>query len=124
MRMDGADWLRTQLSAFNCSSCGRSYRPSQIRVLAQREELFFVKLSCRGCGTHSVAIVTIQVDESDTPQLDAGDLQEPIEQASDMESPVNGEYLLEIHEFLRDFDGDFHGLFADRDRWSGSSGGT
>jgi hypothetical protein len=121
--MDGADWLRTQLSAFSCSSCGRSYRPSQIRVLAQREELFFVKLSCRGCGTHSVAIVTIQVDEGEPAQLDAGDLQEPLEHAPDGDSAVTGEYLLEMHDFLRGFDGDFRGLFGDRGR-SGRSKGT
>jgi hypothetical protein len=122
--MDGSDWLRTQLSAFSCSSCGRSYRPSQIRVLAQREELFFVKLSCRGCGTHSVAIVTIQVDESETPQLDAGDLQETIEPGGDGGALVTGEDVLAMHEFLREFDGDFRELFRDSGRAPGSTTGT
>jgi hypothetical protein len=111
--MDGADWLRTQLSTFNCSACGRGYRPSQIRVLAQRDALFFVKLSCRACGTHSVAIVTVEVDESETPQLNAGELRPALEHASDTESPVSGDYLLEIHQFLQEFDGDFRGLFRE-----------
>ena len=40
--MEGAEWLRTQLTSFSCSSCGRAYRSSHIRVVAQRDELFFV----------------------------------------------------------------------------------
>ena len=122
--MEGADWLRTQLSEFSCSACGRSYRPNQIRVLAQREELFFVKLSCRGCGTHSVAIVTIQVDDSEHPQLNAGELQPALERADDTESAVSGDYLLEMHAFLREFDGDFRRLFRDSRGSQGVSGGT
>ena len=122
--MESADWLRTQLSEFSCSACGRSYRPNQIRVLAQREELFFVKLSCRGCGTHSVAIVTIQVDESDRPQLNAGELEPALERAENTETAVSGDYLLEMHAFLRGFDGDFRSLFRDSRGSQGVSGGT
>ncbi len=106
--MEGADWIRTQLSGFSCSACGRPYRPSQIRVLAQREELFFVRLSCRGCGSHSVAIVTVQVDETDS-SVGVGELEE-IEQGA---RPVTADDVLEMHEFLRGFDGDFRSLFGD-----------
>jgi hypothetical protein len=120
--MDGSDWLRTQLSAVSCSACGRSYRPNQIRVLAQREELFFVRLSCRGCGTQSVAIVTIHVDEGDTARLDAGELDETLDQPR--EPAVSGDDVLEMHAFLRNFDGDFQGLFGDPRRSPDRSGGT
>jgi hypothetical protein len=121
--MEGADWLRTQLSAFSCSTCGRSYRPSQIRVLAQREGLFFVRLLCRGCGTESVAIVTVQIDETESAHLDAGELEETLEQAPG-EPPVSGDDVLAMHTFLRDFDGDFQGLFEDYRGSPGRSAGT
>jgi hypothetical protein len=121
--MEGSDWLRTQLSAFSCSACGRSYRPNQIRVLAQREGLFFVRLSCRGCGTDSVAIVTVQIDETESAQLDAGELQETIDQPPG-EPAVSGDDLLEMHAFLRNFDGDFQELFSDHRGSPGRSAGT
>lgn len=116
--MEGADWIRTQLSGFNCSACGRPYRPSQIRVLAQREELFFVRLSCRGCGSHSVAIVTVQVDDSDSSTLEVGEL-EKVEQGG---QPVTADDVLEMHAFLRDFDGDFRSLFDERRKTPGPGG--
>jgi hypothetical protein len=109
--MEGADWLRTQLTSFGCGSCGRPYRSRGIRILAQRDDLFFVDLTCRSCGAGAVAIVTIEI-EGDEVQLDAPDLEPALEVAAGAgaEAVAPGD-VLEMHEFLRDFDGDFHALF-------------
>ena len=123
MPVEGADWLRTQLTAFSCAACGRSYRASHIRVLAQREELFFVRLSCRECGAHSVAIVTIQVDDSEPAEIEVGELRETLEPAPDLDGPlVTSDDQLAMHEFLRGFDGDFRGLFGERGDRNGAAG--
>jgi hypothetical protein len=114
--MDGAEWLRAQLTSFSCTACGRGYTSSNIRVLAQREELFFVDLSCRGCGAQAVAIVTVQIDDAE-PHLDVGDLAAEIEDDGDEGPPaVGAEDILDMHDFLRGFDGDFHGLFGSGQR--------
>jgi hypothetical protein len=115
--MEGADWLRTQLTSFSCSTCGRAYRSSHIRVVAQRDELFFVDLSCRRCGAESLAIVTVESD-GDGPgsRLDVGDLVEAaaiINEAPEDDGPaVSVDDLLEMHDFLGRFDGDFRDLFG------------
>jgi len=44
--MDSPDWLRTQLTSFTCPACGRRYRGSRIKLLAERDGLFFVDLDC------------------------------------------------------------------------------
>jgi hypothetical protein len=111
--MQGADWLRNQLTSFSCSSCGRAYRSSHIRVVAQRDELFFVDLACKRCGAESLAIVTVAGDD-----LDVGDLADAAaslsEAAPDVLAPVvSGDDLLAMHEFLGRFDGDFQRLFRD-----------
>ena len=115
--MEGADWLRTQLTSFSCSACGRAYRSSHIRIVAQRDELFFVDLRCRRCGSESLAIVTVETD-SDGPgsRLDVGDLVDAaaaINAADDADGPpVSVEDLLQMHDFLGRFDGDFQELFG------------
>jgi hypothetical protein len=109
--MDGADWLRTQLTAFGCASCGRPYRPRGIRILAQRDDLFFVDLTCRDCGAGAVAIVTIEI-EGDEAQLDAPELVPAVESVNDPDAPaVSTDDVLTMHEFLATFDGDFQALF-------------
>ena len=108
--MEGADWLRTQLTSFGCGSCGRPYRSRGIRILAQRDDLYFVDLTCRSCGAGAVAIVTIEV-EGHEALLDAPELEPATEGAVDAVEPIAPDDVLAMHEFLRDFDGDFHALF-------------
>ncbi len=120
--MEGTEWLRTQLADFACGACGRSYRTSRISVLAQREDLFFVDLACRSCGAEAVAIVTVHVDEDESAHLDAGDLPRAEADLVDEAAPVDSDDILEMHEFLRDFDGDFRALFGASD--AGDASGT
>src|SRR5687767_12942876 len=72
--MDGPDWLRTQLTSFTCPACGRRYRGSKVKLLAEREGLFFVDLDCARCGSHTVAIVTVEIDDSQAMITDISDL--------------------------------------------------
>jgi len=108
--MEGADWLRTQLTSFACGSCGRPYRSRGIRILAQRDDLYFVDLSCRDCGAGAIAIVTIEI-EGEEVQLDAPELELVPDTAQVGAPPVAADDVLAMHEFLRDFDGDFEKLF-------------
>ena len=71
--MDAADWLRTELASFGCAACGQAYGQERIRVLAERDGLFFVDLACAQCGSQAMAIVTIQV-EGGSRTLEAGEL--------------------------------------------------
>jgi transcription elongation factor Elf1 len=87
--MDSPDWLRTQLTSFTCPACGRRYRGSRIKLLAERDGLFFVDLDCSRCGSHTVAIVTVELDEAELSIIDASD----IELAVDLEPEHLGEEL-------------------------------
>jgi hypothetical protein len=117
--MDGADWLRTQLTSFGCATCGRAYSPGRIRILAQREELFFVDMGCEMCGAQAVAVVTIQLDEADDPYAETGDLEMAGAQRNETLDvslpPVGADDLLDMSRFLARFDGDFQSLFRDPD---------
>ena len=118
--MDSPEWLRTQLTSFTCPACGRRYRGSRIRLLAERDGLYFVDLDCSRCGSHTVAIVTVEIDDAEMAIIDASD----IELAVDAEPEHLGEELpagaalvtaddvLDMHEFLERFEGDMRDLLA------------
>ena len=57
--MDAESWLANELASFGCAACGQAYGEGHIRLIAQREELFFVDLTCDHCGSQAVAIVTM-----------------------------------------------------------------
>ncbi len=104
--MDGADWLRTQLTSFGCAACGAPYEPGRIRLLAQRDGLFFVDLACVACASRAVAIVTVESDDQDEPRAEAGDLERlPTITQSPYGLPVSVDDVLDMHRFLAQFEG-------------------
>jgi hypothetical protein len=120
--MDGPDWLRTQLTSFTCPACGRRYRGSKIRLLAERDGLFFVDLDCARCGSHTVAIVTVEIDDSQALITDISDLNlstDAMPEHLGEELPaaaalVTADDVLEMHEYLEGFSGDVTRLLGGR----------
>ena len=112
--MDAESWLTSELASFGCAACGEAYGQGHIRLIAQREELYFVDLSCDHCGSQAVAIVTIQVD-GETARLEGGEL---VRAEGSVESPapdgpaVSADDVLDAHAILDDFEGDVHQLIA------------
>ncbi len=114
--MDGAEWLRGQLSAFGCAACGRTYVTDHIRVLAQREDLYFVDLACQMCGSEAVAIVTLHESDDDETAIEVGELADQAmtsdaRGAASIGPAVEPDDVLDMHAFLGSFDGDFKALF-------------
>jgi hypothetical protein len=112
--MDAESWLTSELASFGCAACGQAYGQDHIRLIAQREELYFVDLSCKHCGSQAVAIVTIQVD-GESAWLEGGELVRADEGEHDAawaRPPVDADDVLDAHELLADFEGDVHQLIA------------
>ena len=112
--MDAESWLTSELASFGCAACGQPYGQGHIELIAQREELFFVDLSCDHCGSQAVAIVTIQVD-GETARLEGGELVRA--ESADPDAvpdgpPISANDVLDAHHLLEDFRGDVHQLIA------------
>lgn len=112
--MDAESWLTSELASFGCAACGQAYGEGHIRLIAQREELFFVDLSCDHCGSQAVAIVTIQID-GEAATLEGGELvrvEGQDREALTERAPVSADDVLDVHELLDGFEGDVHTLMA------------
>jgi hypothetical protein len=107
MPMDGSEWLKTQLTSFGCAACGQAYESGRIRLLAERDGLYFVDLGCSHCGTQAVAIVTIQTDADDEPHIDAGEHStvELFHEAEPEADPISADDVLSVHQLLDGFAG-------------------
>ena len=118
--MDGADWLRTQLTSFGCAACGRAYAPEGIRMLAERDGLFFVDLACLMCGSQATAIVTIELDDAAAPRADVPDLEPAVTADVRHGAPVDLDDVLDVHQLLSTYDGDLTGLLRRLDGVQGT----
>ena len=119
--MDGPEWLRDQLTSFTCPACRRRYRGAGIRLLAERDGLFFVDLDCGGCGSRSVAIVTIGSDDAEAAiaEIPLVDETAELEPRPSGTTPVSADEVLEMHQFLAGFRGDVDALFQAASRQAG-----
>ena len=114
--MDAERWLTSELASFGCAACGQAYGEGHIRLIAQRDDLFFVDLSCHHCGSQAVAIVTIQI-EGDSATIETGELVpaeqlEPPGDAVPSAPPITADDVLDVHELLEGFQGDALQLIA------------
>ena len=108
-----ADWLQEQRESFTCPACSAPYRGSAMRLLAERDGLYFLDLDCQGCGSQTVAIVTVELDDAEASIADLSIIPQRLPPA-DMAAPgaavVSADDVLEMHEFLTKFDGNINHL--------------
>jgi hypothetical protein len=114
MPMDGSEWLKTQLTSFGCAACGQPYERARIRLLAERDGLYFVDLGCSHCGTQAVAIVTIATEDEEELRIDAGEHATIASLAIDERDagPITADDVLAVHELLEGFHGGVDSLLA------------
>ena len=117
--MDGADWLRAQLTSFGCAACGLAYGEHGIRVLAERDGLFFVDLACDMCGSSATAIVTVALDDELGAQVIDPELV-PAVAASGAPAPLSLDDVLDVHQVLSAWQGDLVGLLRHLDGAEGT----
>jgi len=105
------DLVKRLMSTLKCGVCSQRYEAANIRVLGNREELWFLSVYCAGCK--SQGLVAAVVKEGKGTEVITDLTPQELEQFS-REATVGSNDLLDLHTFLKDFDGDFQRLFIGR----------
>ena len=99
------------MSTIKCGVCGERYEATNINVLGYRDDVWFLNVACSACQSRALVAATIKEGKS---SKDITDLTEPEATESAKASTISGDDLLDLHSFLRDFDGDFARLFSQK----------
>jgi hypothetical protein len=99
--------IKKVLSTIRCGVCGQYYQSSNIEVLAQRGEMWFLSLFCPVCASRSLVAAIIK--ENDVPEI-ITDLSEAEYAKFSQGDAVMADDVLDIHESLKDFHGDISEL--------------
>ncbi len=129
--MDGQERIiRKLFTEKKCHHCGRGYDPAELLVLARRSDVWMVMVSCTDCeqkdtfvvkfppqlqGRRHVTSYRISKPPAETP-LPAEAAEPPPTQPAMPETqpqPVSADDVLNMHLFLKHFDGDFQRLFSE-----------
>jgi hypothetical protein len=63
--MDPRDDLDSLAGGVDCAACGEFVPTDRIRILAQRDDIVFVEVTCPACRSDSLGIVIAEDDEND-----------------------------------------------------------
>jgi len=104
---DQRELLKHLLASIPCAVCDQPYKSNDIEVVDHHEEIWIVAVKCGHCGTKGLVFAMITEEK---PEV-VSDLI-PQEWARFKKMPqIDADDLLDVHEFLQDFDGDFVSLF-------------
>jgi hypothetical protein len=93
--MDPSDHLRALRDGVRCTVCEGPVPPERIRLLAWRDDLAFLEVSCDACRSTSLGFA---IGPS----------------ARGAAGPITSDDVLDAHLFLATWRGDLVGLFGDR----------
>jgi hypothetical protein len=122
MDSDNNDVRRGVLAVLeDCSQCHTPYRLDDARVVGQTGNLWVLAIRCSHCASQAFVAAVVGDDDIDVDSAlsallgnELGDLSEVV--AEYTTEPVTVDDVLDMHEFLDSFDGDFHRLFGRRAR--------
>jgi len=102
--------LRQLLSTHRCTNCRQRFRRDGFSFVARQEKLWVVSARCSHCHTQQMFWVSLKSGVQTHP----GEVTPSERKRLEALPPVSSDDVLDMHEFLGCFDGDFAELFAKR----------
>jgi hypothetical protein len=101
--------VKQMMTSVKCTSCGQKYQAQDIQILGCHQHLYFIQASCSACHTRYqiTAVLKFGPNQEVTSDLTTTEMAE----FQNSGSP-NADDVLDMHSYLKHFDGDFAALFG------------
>ncbi|MDZ4248221.1 MAG: hypothetical protein U1D32_03040, partial [Patescibacteria group bacterium] len=109
--------IKNVQTMMRCPSCGAHYTENHIHFLGQLDMAALIQLDCESCGLPVMATIVVSGKEQQTPKL-LSDVSKEDLKGKHVKDPVTSDHVVDTHQFLKEFDGNFEKAFA-----GGGSGG-
>ena len=103
-------FIKRVVATIKCGVCGERYEGENVKVLGHHNDLWFLSVFCPACGGQGLVAAEIREGELPQPIIDLSETEQVKFRSL---GPVSSDELLDIHGFLKDFDGDFSCLFSE-----------
>jgi len=100
-----------------CGACQRVYAITDFAIIGHREHLWMLAVQCPGCQHQGFITAVVEghgMEERHTPRASRAEFFTEETARIVPQDPVTVDDLLDLHDFLDEFNGDFAGLFARR----------
>jgi len=99
--------LRHLVASIPCAVCQHHYEADDVRIVDRRNDIWIVAVRCNHCGSKGLVLAMVREERTEV----VSDLT-PEEWTRFQEMPqIDADDVLDVHEFLKDFEGDLVSLF-------------
>ncbi len=103
--------IKRLMTSIKCGVCGQCYEADNIHVLGHQEDLWFLGAVCSAC--HTQCLVAAVIKEDRVPEVITDLTEAELDRFKNV-GRITADDVLDMHNFLRDFDGYLSQLFSHR----------
>ena len=103
--------IKRLMASIKCGVCGQHYQADNVDILGHEEDLWFLAAVCSAC--HTQCLVAAVITEDRVPEV-ISDLTAVELDRLRNRGLVTADEVLDMHNFLKGFDGDFSRLFSQK----------
>ena len=100
--------IKKVMASIKCGVCGEHYEVDNINVLGHEEDVWFLSVFCPAC--HARCLVAAVIEEHRVPQVTTDLTRTELDRFKNV-NRVTTDDVLDMHNFLKGFDGDFSHVF-------------
>jgi len=105
--------VRYLIAHTQCNGCGHRYAPRDVRVYKRRGDVWLASVTCRHCGLQGLIMAAIATDElEEVDEAVAALGTDEVPESEDL-GPILGDEILDLHNFLEEFDGNMLTLLGE-----------
>ena len=101
--------VKKLMTSVKCTGCGQKYEMRDVKILGNHQDLYFLQVTCSSC--HSRYLITAVVNDKNNPEIVSDLTGEELTKFNQTAAPDTND-VLDMHAYLKDFNGDFSGLFG------------
>jgi hypothetical protein len=110
------EFIRDRARFYNCPVCGRSLKGCDVQVLSHEDERFHLQVTCAQCQVTFIVVLAIaggamEEIEATTPK--------PAEEPVPAPEPISVDEILDLHLYLKSFQGTLKELIHQPDHTRG-----
>ena len=103
--------IKRLMSSVKCAVCEQCYEGNSIKIIGHQEDLWFLSVFCSAC--HSRFLVAAVIKEDMAPKVITDLTEAELDRFRDV-GVLTADDVLDMHKFLKDFDGGFFRLFSQK----------
>ena len=103
--------IKKFMTSIKCSVCGQRYEVDNVKVLGHQEDLWFLSVFCSVCQTQCLVAAVIKEGKAPTVITDLTEAE--LDKFEKIDALTTDE-VLDMHSFLKSFDGNFSQLFSQK----------